>query len=205
MTTSQGVIEWVGVTASVFDYRRLSLLKVRHSCFRWPRRFLELSVKWICAVAKKKNPGWILWSKDEIKLLKRLYKDTEAKIIAEQMGRTAGAVRRRAGKLGIQNKQHCPWSKKDLEILKKLHPTEKLRVIAEKLGRSAKAVAATAIRLGLRKQKASVPWSRQEEALLRKFYLHKSCEEIAEQIGRSVRATRMKIFHLGLRKKKRKT
>ncbi len=55
-------------------------------------------------MVKKKKSGWIAWSEDEIKLLKKLYKNTKAKTIAEQIGRTVGAVRRRAWELGLQSK-----------------------------------------------------------------------------------------------------
>ena len=76
-------------------------------------------------MVRKKIGSWPSWSEDEIRLLKKLYKNTPAKKIAEQLGRTVGALRRRAWELGLHSKKYCHWSKKDLEILKKLHPTEK--------------------------------------------------------------------------------
>ena len=111
-------------------------------------------------MVKKKKSTWALWSEEELKLLKRLYKKKKAREIAEQTGRTIGALREKAQRLGLQKNPFRFWSKKDLDILKKLYPTEKLQVIAKKLGRSTDTVSAKARKLGLRKRNALVPWSK---------------------------------------------
>ena len=60
--------------------------------------------------AKTKKNAWIAWSKDEVKLLKKLFPDGRAREIAEQIGRSMRATRSKIFRLGLQKKlrYECP-------------------------------------------------------------------------------------------------
>jgi DNA repair photolyase len=53
-------------------------------------------------MAKSKKNTWIHWSAEEVELLKKHYRKGKAKQIADQIGRTAAAVRQRAVIEGCQ-------------------------------------------------------------------------------------------------------
>ena len=53
---------------------------------------------------KRKKDGRISWSKDEVKLLKRLYPSKTAQQIADQIGRSLPAVKRRIQRLGLRKR-----------------------------------------------------------------------------------------------------
>jgi len=172
-----------------------------------PRTFLKLSVRWIFAVAKKKKNNWVRWTKDEIRLLKRLFPRGKARDVAEKTGRPLSAVRQKAYSMGLATRQCRLWSASEIEIVKRLYPSQTAQTIANKLGRSEGTVIAKALSIGLRKTERRPPWSKQEDALLKKLYpdQENTIPDIAKQIGRSVQATRTHLSRLGLRNKKRKT
>ena len=101
--------------------------------------------------AKTKKKTRIAWSKDEVKLLKRLYPDNTARDIANELGRTVTAVRTKARKLGFAGKVRV-WSKKELNLLKRLYPSKTARETAEQIGRSLRATRSKIHILGLRKE-----------------------------------------------------
>ncbi len=148
---------------------------------------------------KTKKEAWIVWSKDEVKLLKKLYPDGGAGEIAERIGRPLTAVRQKAYNMGIKTREIRFWSAGEIRRLKRLYPSENVQSIADKLGRSYRAVAAKAHKLGLTEELRV--WSKRELNLLKRLYPSKTAEQIAERIGRPVQATRMKIVLLGLRKR----
>ena len=156
-------------------------------------------------MVKKKKTGSVLWSKDEIRLLKRLFPLGKGKQVAAKTGRALTAVRQKAYNMDLGTRRNRPWSDSDIEILKRLYPTETAKSVADRLGRSEGTVSAKAHSIGVRKTEPYVhpPWSKQEEALLRKLYLHKSHQEIADQIGRSIPAILGRAQILGLRNKTR--
>ena len=135
--------------------------------------------------AKTKKKGRLAWSKDEIKLLKRLFPRGRAKEVAEQTGRTLAAVKQRAYEIGLKTGKYRRWSPDEVKLLKRLHAKEKIQSIADKLGRSYKTVKGKAHSIGLKKQECR-PWSRQEMALLKKMYPTNNKQEIANRLGRSV-------------------
>ena len=102
-------------------------------------------------MAKSKKNGWIAWSEDEVKLLKKLFPHGRAREIAEQTGRALTAVRQKAYSMGINTRERCLWSAKEIKLLKKLYPTENTQSIADKLGRSLQPVRHKASLLGLKK------------------------------------------------------
>jgi len=149
--------------------------------------------------AKTKKRTSIAWSKDEVKLLKKLYPRGRAGEIADQIGRPLTAVRQKAYGMGIKTRENRLWSAGEIRQLKRLYPSETVQSIADKLGRSYGAVAAKAFKLGLTEELRV--WSKRELNVLKRLYPSETAEEIAEQIGRSVRATRLRILKLGLEKR----
>ena len=143
----------------------------------------------------------IAWSKDEVKLLKKLYPRGRAGEIAERIGRPLTAVRQKAYYMGIKMRENRLWSAGEIRQLKRLYPSEIAQSIADELGRSYGAVTAKACKLGLTEKPWF--WSKRELNLLKKLYPSRTAQEIADQIGRSVQVTRLRIVKLGLRKRLR--
>jgi hypothetical protein len=102
-------------------------------------------------VAKKKKNSWVSWSEEELRLLKRLYRDNTMRDVAKQIGRSISAILRRTHKLGLR-KKGPPWSKKEVALLRKLYLTHQDKEIAAKIGRSTGSVAIERARLGLKKR-----------------------------------------------------
>ena len=148
--------------------------------------------------AKTKKKTSIAWSKDEVKLLKKLFPQGRAREVAERTGRSLEAVKHKAYNMGIKTRENRLWSANDVRQLKRLYPSETAQSIADKLGRTVWAITAKARELGLTEEIRA--WSKRELNLLKRLYLSKTAEQIAEQIGRSVQAIRKKIVVLGLRK-----
>jgi hypothetical protein len=111
--------------------------------------------------AKTKKKTSIAWSKDEVKLLEKLFADGRAREIAKRTGRSLAAVRQKAYDTGIKTRENRLWSTDELKQLKRLYQDERVQSIADKLGRSYIAVEGKASKIGLKKQRAR-PWSRQE-------------------------------------------
>ncbi len=151
--------------------------------------------------AKTKKKSRVAWSKDEVKLLRRLLPQGRAREIAKRTGRSLTAVRQKAYVMGIKTRENRLWSANDIRQLKRLYPSETAQSIADKLGRAVGAVTAKAYRMGLTEEPRV--WSKMELDLLRRLYPSKTAEQTAEQIGRSVRAIRARIHRLGLRKRSR--
>jgi hypothetical protein len=155
-------------------------------------------------MAKSKKKQLVSWSKDEVKLLKRLFPRGRAREIAEQTGRPLTAVRQKAYSMGIKTRELHPWSANEITLLKELYPTENTQSIADKLGRPVPSVTHKANSIGLKKVGISPArvWSKQEEILLRKMYPDNSVPEIAKQLGHTVSMVEYKVHKLGLRKAK---
>jgi len=154
-------------------------------------------------VKSKKQKG-ISWSKDEVKLLKKLFPRGRAREIAEQTGRSLATVRQKAYSMGIKTRDCRLWSANEIKLLKKLYPTEDTQSIADKLGRSRFSIKQKACNISLKKA-GTAPvcvWSGQEEALLMKMYPGNSVSDIANQLGRSVWSVARKAQKLGLKKSK---
>ncbi|HUU17001.1 MAG TPA: hypothetical protein VMW72_07625 [Sedimentisphaerales bacterium] len=155
-------------------------------------------------MAKSKKQKGVAWSKDEVKLLKKLFPRGRAREIANQTGRSLAAVRQKAYSMRIKTREQSLWSATEIRLLKKLYPSENTQSIAGKLGRSRISIKQKACNIGLKKA-ATAPvcvWSRQEEALLMKMYPGNSVSDIANQLGRSVWSVARKARKLGLRKSK---
>ena len=104
-------------------------------------------------MAKKKKliKGPWSWTKDDIKLLKKLYPYGNTKMIAERLNRPLTAVRQKAYDIGMKTDIYQYWSKADINLLKKLYPNTVTQKLADRLKRSAGSIKTKARQLGLRK------------------------------------------------------
>lgn len=100
---------------------------------------------------KKLIKGPWSWTKDDIKLLKKLYPHGNTKMIAERLNRPLTAVRQKAYDIGMKTDIYQYWSKADINLLKKLYPNTVTQKLADRLKRSAGSIKTKARQLGLRK------------------------------------------------------
>lgn len=91
------------------------------------------------------------WTKDDIKLLKRLYPRGKTKMIAAKLCRPLTAVRQKAYDLGMKTDIYNYWTEDDLKLLAKLYPNTITDELVERFSRSAGSVKTKARQLGLRK------------------------------------------------------
>lgn len=161
------------------------------------------------------------WSREDVKLLQKLYPDSVTKNLVPLFGRTTGAIRYQAMKSGIRKswRKHSAysgsyklWTQKEIERLKKLFPVTpnaKMKPYFPK--RTAKSILRKALKLGLKKEYIEyltplpgtfefVPWTDQRE-LLKKLYPSMTNQELAEKLGRTKGAIRGQARVMGLRKK----
>ena len=155
-------------------------------------------------MVKRRKNNWVRWSKDEIKLLKRLFPLGKARQVAEKTGRSLKAVKQKAYDMGLGTRQNRRWSASEIEIVKRLYPIETARSIGARLGRSEKTVSVKARSIGVKKAECRLPWSTREDALLKKLYPDRknTKADIAEKIGRSIYAIGVRAYRLGLRKRR---
>ena len=75
-------------------------------------------------------------SKEEIKLLKRLYPKGNTKKIAEQLGRPLTAVRQKAYDLGIKTKVYQYWTEQEIRLLRKIYSNTSIGDLTKRFGRT---------------------------------------------------------------------
>jgi methylphosphotriester-DNA--protein-cysteine methyltransferase len=104
-------------------------------------------------MAKKKKliKGPWSWTKEDIRLLKRLYPKGNIKNLAERLNRPLTAVRQKAYDIGMKSDVYNYWTKEDLRLLRKLYANTVTAEIATRLKRSAGSVKTKARQLGLKK------------------------------------------------------
>jgi len=100
---------------------------------------------------KKLIKGPWSWTKDDIRLLKKLYPRGNTRKIAERLNRPLTAVRQKAYDIGIKTDVYQYWSKEDIKLLEKFYPNTITQELAKRLRRSAGSVKTKARQLGLRK------------------------------------------------------
>jgi len=105
------------------------------------------------AKEKKLIKGPWSWTKNDIKLLKKLYPKGNIKKIAERLNRPLTAVRQKAYDIGMGMKSdvYNYWTKEDLQLLKKLYANTVTTELAKRLKRSAGSIKTKARQLGVRK------------------------------------------------------
>ena len=91
------------------------------------------------------------WTKDDIKLLKRLYPRGNTKKIAERLNRPLTAVRQKAYDIGMKTDVYRYWSDVDLKLLAKLYPVTTMKDLIKRFKRSAGSIKTKARELGLKK------------------------------------------------------
>ncbi len=94
------------------------------------------------------------WTKDDIKLLKRLYPRGNTKMIAEKLCRPLTAVRQKAYDMGMKTDIYNYWTEDELKLLSKLYADTITDELAERFGRSAGSVKTKARQLGLKKSQS---------------------------------------------------
>ncbi len=104
-------------------------------------------------MAKKKKliKGPWSWTKEDIKLLKKLYPKGNIKKLAERLNRPLTAVRQKAYDIGMKSDVYNYWTKADLQLLRKLYANTVTTDLAARLKRSAGSVKTKARQLGLKK------------------------------------------------------
>ena len=155
-------------------------------------------------MVKKKDKRWVRWSKDELRVLKRLFPVGKARQVADKVGRSLSTVKQKAYSMGLATRENRRWKVSEIKIVRTRFLTTDTQKLADRLGRTVLAVIARAGSMGIRKTKpASPPWSKKEEALLKKLYPNKenTTAKIAKQIGRSVAAIIGRAHRLGIRRK----
>ena len=103
------------------------------------------------AKEKKLIKGPWSWTKNDIKLLKKLYPKGNIKKIAERLNRPLTAVRQKAYDIGMKSDVYNYWTKEDLQLLKKLYPNTVTSELAKRLKRSDGSIKTKARQLGVRK------------------------------------------------------
>ena len=91
------------------------------------------------------------WTKEDIRLLRRLYPRGNTKKIAERLGRPLTTVRQKAYDLGMKTNVYQYWTPEDLDLLVELYPDTSPEELAVRFRRSAGSVKTKARQLGLKK------------------------------------------------------
>lgn len=103
------------------------------------------------AKEKKLISGPWSWTKDDIKLLKKLYPFGNTKMIAERLCRPLTAVRQKAYDIGMKTSIYRYWTEDDLKLLARLYPNTATEELADRFDRSEGSVKTKARQLGLKK------------------------------------------------------
>ncbi len=103
------------------------------------------------ATETKRLIGPWSWTKEDIKLLKRLYPHGNTKMIAKRLGRPLTTVRQKAYDIGMKTDVYQYWTPEDLELLAELYPDTPTEELAKRFRRSAGSVKTKARQLGLKK------------------------------------------------------
>ena len=93
------------------------------------------------------------WTKDDIRLLKRLYPRGNTRKIAERLCRPLTAVRQKAYDIGIKTEVYQYWNDEDVQRLVRLYPNTSINELVKRLDRSAGSIKTKARELGLRKSR----------------------------------------------------
>ena len=93
------------------------------------------------------------WSKDEVRLLKRLFPSGRTRQVVAKIGRPLTAVRQKAYDMGLKTPKPKYWLNEEIKVLKKLYPTKTAAEIACRLGRSVLVVRNKIFELALKKHK----------------------------------------------------
>jgi hypothetical protein len=101
---------------------------------------------------KKRQYGPWSWTKEDIKLLKKLYPHGKTQQIADLLGRPLTTVRQKAYDLGIKTKIYNYWTDAQIKQLKKLYSKTPINTLSRKFKHSKDSVRMKAGQLGLKKR-----------------------------------------------------
>lgn len=90
----------------------------------WIARGIEASdrMRRHFALTGKTRSGQLLWTEDELRLLRQLYPMPYAEIAKRLPGRTPGAIRKKAGHMGLSPKVHV-WTGAEIKTLRRVYTT----------------------------------------------------------------------------------
>ena len=147
-----------------------------------------------------------VWSKEEIKTLRKMYLNSTVSEIAAKLKRSKQAVQSKTKKLGLfhefkkqglfrktKNGAHR-WTEGEINILKELYPQKRKNYIAEKLGRSPKAVEVMAIRLKLTAAPRESSWTVENDEFVKNHIAEWPIEEIAKKLNRTPNAVQRRAW-----------
>jgi DNA-binding CsgD family transcriptional regulator len=137
------------------------------------------------------------WSFEDEELLRKYYTKYGTRYAARLLGRTHGAIRERANKLGITEPKGSHWTKAEDRVLVKQYHRLTARELAAQLGRTTRSVMARLHVLGLTAP-ASAVWSAAEDAAVRKLSYTMPHAELAAKLGRTRNAIVKRIAVLGI-------
>lgn len=93
------------------------------------------------------------WTKDDIKLLKKLYPHGNTRMIARRLNRPLTAVRQKAYDMGMKTEGYQYWTEEDLKLLREFYPDTATDELAGRFTRSTGAIKTKARQMGLRKSR----------------------------------------------------
>lgn len=91
------------------------------------------------------------WTKDDIKLLKKLYPHGNIKMIADKLCRPLTAVRQKAYDMGMKTDIYRYWTEEALQLLAELYPDMTTEELTKRFNRSPGSIKAKVLQLRLRK------------------------------------------------------
>lgn len=151
-------------------------------------------------LAQGRDRGMEDWTEEEEDVLRRFYRRRGSLELAPLLGRTPGAIRNQAYKLGYTAGPREEWNRFEQSYLEKNYPARTAIAIARTLGRTEQAVRARIHSMGLGGP-GPKRWTAKETEYLVANYEKKTIVEIAGKLGRSEDAVSLKAAQLGIRKK----
>lgn len=139
------------------------------------------------------------WTEEEDEIFRKYYSTEGTNIINRLAGRTRGAIRAHASKLGI--KLLNDWTEEEINILKRWYPIEGSEVIDRLVGRTRGAVKEQARRLELRAKYINV-WTDGENEILKKWFPIEGIKVKDRLYGRTRVIIYRQVKKLGLTNKK---
>lgn len=139
------------------------------------------------------------WTIRDLQYLEQYYGSMPVADISVHLGRTPGAVRLMADKLGCRTEKH-PWSSAEMDILRVFYRVGVSALTLQQLlpGRSISAIFTMAEKMGVVSGRF---WSKEEVSLLQKHYPDKGVAVKEQLPGRSVMSIRKMARRLGLKKR----
>ena len=137
------------------------------------------------------------WTQKEDQIIAEKYPKGGCKEVAMILNRTKGAIRRRAGILGVYYENDF-WTKDEDEIIINYYKSEGKKVSKRLIGRTEKACVSRAIALGIANKKNS-DWTKEEDEILIKYYPIEGREAFNRLSNRSKKGCCKRVYALGIK------